>query len=348
MTPIDPAGPEPISVVQHPTSHPTVDEAAAIIRRGGAVAFPTETVYGLGADALNADAVRRVFLLKGRPGVNPLIVHVSGAGMAARVVAPGGWSDDAARLARAMWPGPLSMVLPRADAVPPEVTAGGPTVAVRCPDHPVALALLFHLGTPLVGPSANLSGSVSPTTAAHVRDSFPPDDVFVLDGGPCRGGIESTVLDLASPTPRVLRPGLIGASEIAEALGRDVLPPPARPPARPGDGPGAPLPSPGLTPRHYAPRTPARLFDSGELDLVLRGAGRGAVVLSHDDADVPPPHALIRLPADADLYARELYAALRDADGRGAGVILIQRPPRGGDRAEVWAAIADRLARATA
>jgi L-threonylcarbamoyladenylate synthase len=219
-------------------------------------------------------------------------------------------------------------------------------VAVRCPDHPVALALLFHLGSPLVGPSANVSGGVSPTTAEHVREAFLPEDVFVLDGGACLGGIESTVVDLSGPSARVVRPGLIGPEEIGAVLGRTV----EWAGAAHGDGvratPHAPLISPGLMARHYAPRTPARLYDAGELGLMLRGVtgGRGAVVLTHEEEAVPPPHRLIRMPGEAEAYARGLYAALREADGLGASVILIRRVPGEG---AVWRAIADRLGRAT-
>ena len=170
-----------------------IKEAASRLRDGGVVAFPTETVYGLGADAFSDAAVSRVFALKGRPSRNPLIVHVSGPLMAKRVTAT--WPVEAQRLADAFWPGPLSIVLPKRPEVPDIVTGGmgSASVAVRCPDHPTALALLYEFGSPLVGPSANLSGSISPTTAAHVRAAFSEQDVLVLDGGPCATGIESTV-----------------------------------------------------------------------------------------------------------------------------------------------------------
>lgn len=322
------------------------------LRSARVVAFPTETVYGLGADALSEAAVRRVYELKGRPAINPLIVHVSGPEMASRLVAD--WTEDAAALARMFWPGPLTIVLPRPVGtpmlrmgsglvVPDIVTAGGPTIAVRCPDHPVALALLFGLGTPLVGPSANISGQVSPTTAEHVREAFGPEDVMVLEGGACRAGIESTVVSLAGPGARVLRPGLISAGEIAAVIGRPVEE------AR-GDSTGAsetePLASPGLLARHYAPRTPARLFDARELDGLLRDPAyaQGVVVIAHEPLPLSVPHVRFLMPPDAEDYAYRLYAALREADARTPAAILIQRPPSGEG---VWGAVMDRLVRAT-
>lgn len=315
-----------------------ITTAARILREGGVVAFPTETVYGLGADAFNERAVARVYELKGRPKRNPLIVHVSGPEMARRVVST--WTDDAEALAREFWPGPLSIILPKSPALPEIVTAGGPSVAVRCPFHPTALALLFEFESPLVGPSANLSGQVSPTTAQHVRQAFPEDDVFVLEGGACTGGIESTVLSLADPKhPVILRPGLVGPEEIARVLRRSVT---LASPASQGDGA---LPSPGLMDRHYAPRTPARVFDAADWPRVVEQAPGPAVVVTHRLRDVHPPHRLICMPIDAHEYAAALYAALREADAQDAAVILVERPPTEG---AVWHAIADRLRRATA
>ncbi|MEO1128210.1 MAG: L-threonylcarbamoyladenylate synthase, partial [Planctomycetota bacterium] len=221
------------------------DLAVRTLRAGDVVAFPTETVYGLGADARNADAVRRVFALKGRPSNNPLIVHVADIEMARTVVRT--WTPHAMELATRHWPGPLTLVLERTDGIPDVVTGGGSTVAVRCPDHPAALELLRAFGGPLVAPSANLSGTISPTTAAHVRAAF--EDVLVLDGGPCRAGIESTVVSLIDAPPRVLRPGALPPEQLG--IGTDAAPPTQ----------GGPLPSPGMLDRHYAPRTPLHLFD---------------------------------------------------------------------------------------
>ncbi len=329
------------------TSIPDISAAIERLRAGGVVAFPTETVYGLGADALSEAAVRRVYELKGRPSINPLIVHVSGPEMATRLVAD--WTEDAAALARMFWPGPLTIVLPRADvrklAVPELVTAGGPTIGVRCPDHPVALALLFGLGSPLVGPSANLSGGVSPTTAAHVAEAFSAEDVLVLEGGACRAGIESTVVSLAGARPRILRPGLIGAGEIAAVIGRPVE----------DFGPGhhqvsrgnEPLASPGLLARHYAPRTPSRLINAREIDAVLRDPLLSSIamaVIAYERIETPEPHRLILLANDAEDYAFGMYAALREADAMDVSTILIQRPP---SAEGAWGAILDRLTRAT-
>lgn len=333
-----------------PTSIPDISAAIQRLRSGGVVAFPTETVYGLGADALNQQAVRRVYDLKGRPSINPLIVHVSGPEMAARLVSA--WTADADALAKMFWPGPLTIVLPRvvgtgsrqtapAFVLPDLVTAGGATVGVRCPDHPVALALLFGLGSPLVGPSANPSGGISPTLASHVAESFRPEDVMVLEGGACRAGIESTVVSLAGDRPRILRPGLIGAGEIAAVIGRPVEEGPT------AHAPGAPLSSPGLMARHYAPSTTARLVDLSEIADALRevgSQGRTAAVLTHRAFEVRPPHHMLLLPNDAEEYAFHMYAALREADGLRADVILIARPPGANG---TWGAILDRLTRAT-
>jgi len=330
---------------------PTPDLAAAAKRlaSGGVVAFPTETVYGLGADALNPEAVDRVFRLKARPSRNPLIVHVTGPAMAATVTSE--WPTAAERLARAFWPGPLTLVLPKHERVPGNVAGGGPTVAVRAPDHPIALALLFEAATPLVGPSANLSGAVSPTCADHVRAAFSADDVLVLDGGPCRVGIESTVIDLTSPTPRILRPGIIGHARLAAVLGTPV----EQHHHRDHDDSSAAPPSPGLLKHHYAPKTPALLIDVEELEDHLEDAlddGVRVVVISHHLAvQVDDPHELIRMPGFALPYASALYDALRRADDLAAVRILIERPPTQAETDEdtaIWHAVHERLRRATA
>jgi L-threonylcarbamoyladenylate synthase len=321
----DAAGPEEIA------------HAVKVLRAGGLVAFPTETVYGLGADCFDQKGVERVFALKGRPASNPLIVHVSGPEMAGSLVAR--WTPQADLLARAFWPGPLSIVLPKSGRVPAIVTGGGPNVAVRSPAHLVTLALLEAFGSPLVGPSANPSGRVSPTRAAHVRESFAEADVYVLDGGPCRAGIESTVVTLAEASPRILRPGVIGAEELSRALGVAVAPPgPA--------GREAPHPdSPGQLPTHYAPRAKTVMVDNDRLPALFAGAGGPVVLIAQGSPTVPHPHRLIAMPADASGYAAALYAALRDADAASPTLIAVLRPPTGGP---VWDAVADRLARACA
>lgn len=315
------AGPEDIAL------------AVSRLQAGGLVAFPTETVYGLGADAFSAEAVERVFSLKGRPANNPLIVHVSSEAMARSVVAE--WTRDAATLARAFWPGPLTIVLPKSPRIPGIVTAGGSTVGVRCPDHHITLSLLEAFG-PLVGPSANPSGRVSPTTAAHVRASFTPEEVLVLDGGPCRAGIESTVV-LLEGAPRVLRPGVISAEQLSEALKRHVQP------HTPGEVAAGSAPSPGLLESHYAPVTPARMVDHAAIQASLNHAAPTIAALAITPLKVPAPHTLIPMPANDKAYAARLYAALREADELDAGLILVERPPEIGP---VWQAIADRLRRA--
>jgi L-threonylcarbamoyladenylate synthase len=221
-----------------------IAEAARILRAGGLVAFPTETVYGLGANALDAEAVQRIFAVKGRPASNPLIVHVASEA-AARALARS-WPEDAARLAAAHWPGPLTLVVEKTEAIPDRVTAGGPTVALRVPAHPIALELLRATGRPLAAPSANRSEEISPTTARHVADSLGPfvEDLIVLDGGACEVGIESTVVDVTGAEPVVLRPGVLGIARSSRSPGEGrrggLRPRPSRlPPPRPPDRRGS-------------------------------------------------------------------------------------------------------------
>ncbi|MGD9689603.1 MAG: L-threonylcarbamoyladenylate synthase [Phycisphaerales bacterium] len=338
-----------------------IARAVVRLRAGDVVAFPTETVYGLGADAWNAAAVARVFALKGRPASNPLIVHVSGPDMARQVASS--WPDWAETLARAFWPGPLTLVLPArtrsgADAaargpLPPAVTAGGPTVAVRSPDHPAALALLYALGGPLVGPSANRSGRVSPTCAEHVRESFGAE-VEVVDGGPCTAGIESTVVrwNDRDATLEILRPGVIGPSALAAALAIEssrvrLIAPSAAAPAALAE----PLQSPGQLAEHYAPAAPAVLFDRHEWGLVVELARGGPIaLLSFGDMLVADAASCWPMPASADEYAASLYGTLRSADASRPALIAIEAPPAPdphcGGEAELWHAVADRLSRA--
>lgn len=310
------------------------------LRAGDLAAFPTETVYGLGADALDARAVARVFTLKGRPAANPLIVHVSCPDMARRVVAD--WTPDADRLGGAFWPGPLTLVLPKGPDIPGLVTASGPAVGVRCPDHPVALALIEAFGGPIVGPSANPSGRVSPTTAEHVRAGFPGVGLLILDGGPCRGGIESTVLDLTGEPARILRPGIIGADAIAGVLGRFVRP---AGDSVPLDHTGSPAASPGLLGPHYQPRTPLRVTR----DLSKEKPDDSVVLISWSARSHPAGGVLLAIPPDPGGFAALLYALLHQADGSGAGLILVELPVRpdhaGG--AAVHDALLERLGRAS-
>jgi L-threonylcarbamoyladenylate synthase len=320
-----------------------IADAVVRLRTGGVVAFPTETVYGLGADALNPRAVARIFELKGRPANNPLIVHVATAAISRCVVAPGAWSHAAQRLSEAFWPGPLSIVLPKDMGVPEAVTAGGPNVAVRCPDHPMALSLLEAFGGPLVGPSANISGRVSPTTAEHVRSAFNEQDVLVLDGGPCRAGIESTVVSLVGE-PRVLRPGLVSAAEIARVIQRPVSEPEYSAVPEPG---GAPLESPGQLASHYAPAARTIIAESQSVLGDARTAGGSSVIISWSGLEWP---RIIRMPRDATGYAAHLYAALREADAVHPSLIVVERPPMDGDQKSraIWMAVMDRLGRAAA
>ncbi|MBX3390282.1 MAG: threonylcarbamoyl-AMP synthase [Phycisphaeraceae bacterium] len=347
-----------------------IAQAVERLRSGGLVAFPTETVYGLGADAFSEEAVRKVFAAKGRPAHNPLIVHVSGEEMAKSVAAE--WPEDAKKLARKFWPGPLSIVVPKVSTLPDVVTGSGPNVAVRCPAHPLTLALLEAFGSGLVGPSANISGFVSPTTAAHVRDAFDERDVLVLDGGSCTGGIESTVVSVVGGSARVLRSGLIDAALIGEVLGRNVecadsgvirASPTASTPAE----------APGQLGSHYAPRTKAIMVDADEVEKVVNGVRGVCVVMTHQsEADSPFPEPLpsgerlqksptpkpppsgrgiqrahvLRMPADARGYARRLYAALREADALHGELIVIVTPPDE-SKNPVWRAVRDRLKRAT-
>jgi L-threonylcarbamoyladenylate synthase len=295
-----------------------IARAAEALRAGGLVCFPTETVYGLGASALSAEAVGAVFLRKGRPATNPLIVHVDGVEMARDVVAE--WPRRAEALAGRFWPGPLTLVLAKGPGIPAAVTAGGATVAVRAPDHPVALALIRAFGGPLVAPSANLSGAVSPTTAEHVEADFA--DLLILDGGPCRAGIESTVVDLTGREARVLRQGVVTPEQIGAALGEPVAV------GGGGAGGGGAARSPGLG-AHYAPRAPLRLVAPEE--------------------EAPEGVARVRLPQSAVEAAARLYAALREADAEQPAAIWVEAPTPeqlAGPEGSLWRAILDRLQRA--
>jgi L-threonylcarbamoyladenylate synthase len=318
---------------------------AAELSRGGLVALPTETVYGLAANALDAHAVRRIFAVKGRPTHNPLIVHVASAEMARRCVRS--WLDAADQLAAAFWPGPLTLVLQRSPAIPPEVTAGADTVAVRWPKHPFVQAVLERCGFPLAAPSANRSNEVSPTRPEHVVKSLGSKVALIVDGGPCEVGIESTVLDLTVDPPSILRPGMIHAESLTALLGELARATPAA--ANPRES-GTPLKSPGLLARHYAPR--ARLLvwtwqDRLELEQLLvrhRVDCASAFVLSHDR--IPTGLRCARLsviPHDPIAYARALYAELHRCDEAGAETIVVEAPPA----TREWDGIRDRLRRAS-
>ena len=312
---------------------PILQEAAALLRAGGLVAFPTETVYGLGADGLNPEAVARIYAAKGRPSTSPVILHVAGAEAAQDLVAH--WPAEAQALADRFWPGPLTLVLSASALVPACVRADGPTVALRCPPHPRAQALIRATGRPLAAPSANRSQHLSPTCAAHVASSLGDAPDLILDGGPTTEGLESTILDLTGPRPRILRPGPVTPADLAGLLGPVAVWAGAADPALRQQ-------APGMQARHYAPRA--------ELRLVSAGAGIGLTserVAYVAFGVLPPlPEGVrgILLPLEAEAVAVRLYALLHDLDDAGFDRILVEHPPAG----EAWLAVRDRLGRASA
>jgi L-threonylcarbamoyladenylate synthase len=314
-------------------SHPDLVRAVAALRRGGLVAFPTETVYGLGADATNPAALHRLYAVKGRPPSHPVIVHLARAGQLDR------WADgvpDAARtLVEACWPGPLTVVVRRSDRVPDEVTGGAGTVGLRVPDQPLALELLRELGDGIAAPSANRFGRVSPTTAQAVRDDLGADVDVVLDGGPCRVGVESTIVDCTGARPAVLRPGGVSAARLRDVLGHDV-------PVVSGSRVAAP----GTLASHYAPRASVVLVTRDEAatraSLLLLEGCHVAVLCERPTPAHPPEAVWLDAGGDADEYAHNLYARLHEADARGVDVVLAVPPAEAG----LGQAVADRLRRA--
>jgi L-threonylcarbamoyladenylate synthase len=308
-----------------------IARAAQLIKAGGLVVFPTETVYGLGANALDAEAVAKIFAAKGRPAQNPIIVHVANLDEAKKLVSA--WPDSARKLAAAFWPGPLTLVLPKQAIVPDLVTAGGTTVGLRMPAHPVALALLRACGLPLAAPSANRSTELSPTCAEHVRPDLAD---LVLDAGPTTGGLESTVLDLTCTPPRLLRPGLVTRAELEALLGPIDF-------AIAATNEGAPLRSPGQLAKHYAPHTPLELaLDSRRRIEELAGQGLRVGWLTHRDEAIPAAVLHILLPADSVSYSARVYAALHQLDAAGLDRIVVEMPPA----SDEWLAVRDRLRRA--
>jgi L-threonylcarbamoyladenylate synthase len=312
--------------------------AVAALRAGGLVAFPTETVYGLGADARNAEAVLKIFAAKGRPSTNPLIVHVANLETAKRYAAK--WSDAAQTLAAVWWPGPLALVVPKTAEIVDPATAGRPTVALRVPDHPLALQLLQEFGGPVAAPSANRSNRVSPTTAQHVRDELGDAVDVVLDGGPCAVGIESTVVDLTGARPVILRPGGVPRRNVeaivgpVEVFGGDV----------PTSEAAA---SPGQHATHYAPRTPAFRFETSQRGLIhpraADGTPNGMVCVGTMTGSIRKWGPIVAMPREPALYAHHFYAVLRELDAMGLREIFVEVPPA---RPE-WEAVRDRIRRAT-
>ncbi len=294
-----------------------LQQAVEILRAGGLVVFPTETVYGLGANALDQAAVQKIYALKGRPATSPLIVHV-GSIEQARALALD-WPEEAERLAREYWPGPLTLVVPKKPVVPDEVTAGLGTVGLRMPRHPVALELLRAARLPIAAPSANRFTQLSPTTAEHVRQAFGNETPFLLDGGPCEVGLESTVIAVLKEGLEVLRPGMAVIEDAAVATG---LPEQAHR-------------APGQHVKHYSPRTRVLLVSNGRLPV----QGRGAYLWIAEEARAA---RTIRMPKQAEIYAAQLYRQLHELDREGLDWIAVELPPEG----LAWAAIRDRLTRA--
>jgi L-threonylcarbamoyladenylate synthase len=303
-----------------------VRRAAEILERGGLVAFPTETVYGLGADAANEKAVARLYAVKGRPADHPVIVHFASAEQAfawAREV-----PEAARQLAARFWPGPLTLILKRSKLAQDFVTGGQETVGLRVPSHPVAQELLKEFKKGIAAPSANRFGLVSPTTVAHVREDLGDEVDLVLEGGPSEVGIESTIVDLSGPGAVLLRPGGVTKRQLEQVV-----------PFRESDQP-SPRHSGGLE-RHYAPRTPARLVPTHALDKVISSTANRIAVLAFSRPDERVDYWL-RMPRDPAAYAQRLYAALRELDAAGCEAILVEAPPQ----APEWAAVLDRLRRA--
>lgn len=315
------------------TSSTDVRSAAELLREGRLVAFPTETVYGLGADATSALAVAKIFTAKGRPATNPLIAHVADVNAAKRYATT--WPAAADRLAAVFWPGPLTIVLPKAPAIVDAVTAGRDTVGLRVPNHPLALELLRAFGGPVAAPSANRSNHVSPTTAAHVRDELGDSVDLVLDGGPCEVGIESTVLDLSTDTPTILRPGGVSRAQIEAVIGRvSVF-------GHPSVDENVAAASPGQLAVHYAPSTPAYRFET-PLRKLVPGDNIGLMAVGTGDA-LKKWGEIVAMPKISAVYARHFYAVLREIDAMNVAAIFIELPP---DLPE-WVAVRDRITRAT-
>lgn len=320
----------------HPSAK-TFEHAAGLLARGCLVAFPTETVYGLGADARNPAALARVFRAKGRPTDHPLIVHLGSVDEIEH------WArdipDQAWKLAERLWPGPLTLILKRAPNVPELVTGGQDTVGLRIPAHPVALELLKNFGSGIAAPSANRFGRVSPTTAAHVIAELGDAVDCVIDGGACAVGLESTILDLSGTSARLLRPGAVTAEALAKILEQ-----------APSVGATADAPRvSGSLPSHYAPETPLRLAEAAEIEATVRtllAQGTSVVLLSMRQPLAAEPRACrwLPMPLDAAAYAQILYARLREADALGCGRIIVERPPATTE----WTAVLNRLGCAAA
>jgi L-threonylcarbamoyladenylate synthase len=319
-----------------------VRRAAELLRAGEVVALPTETVYGLAANALDETAVGKIFQIKGRPANNPVIVHVAGIEMAKQCVK--NFPAAAGKLARSFWPGPLTMVLPRAETIPAIVTAGGATVGVRWPGHPFIQAVIRECGFPLAAPSANPSNRISPTNAEHVRAQLAGKISLIVDGGQSQVGIESTVLDLTATPPRILRSGMIHAEALAAVAGEVQN-------SDAGTQNPEMLRSPGMLKKHYSPKAKLLILnwrdDADLLGQIRLPAGNGSrcFVIAHTKIPAGENFADVSvMPHDAEAYARALYAELHRCDAAGAELIVVEAPPETPE----WSGIADRLRRAAA
>lgn len=314
-------------------SQDEIQEAVEALRAGDLVAFPTETVYGLGANANNPDAVRKIFRAKGRPSTHPVIVHIDHPRYLQRWVRD--MTDDAKKLAEAFWPGPLTLVAKRAPAVSDVITGGQDTVAIRVPNHPIAQQLLNAFGGGIAAPSANRYGHVSPTRIEHVREEFGNEVKHILDGGDCKVGLESTIVLCVGDVPRILRPGSITLSQLRAIV----------PNIESGPHPSAPR-VPGTTSRHYSPRTPVNLIPSRRLELVVNEfterSEKVAVLAMRPPGNTSPFMTWINAGLRPELYARQLYANLRTLDKAVAKIILVEEVPE----EERWDAVRDRIKRA--
>lgn len=322
-----------VRVIDDASRRAALARGAELLRAGRLVAFPTETVYGLGANALDEAAVQRIYDAKGRPALNPIIVHVASLAAARELALD--WPVAADAIARAFWPGPVTIVVRKQSTVPDIVSAGGATVGLRVPAHPLALALIEQARVPVAAPSANMSTQVSPTTAQHVERGLGDRVDLIIDGGPTEVGIESTVVDVTGATPRVLRPGMIGRDAIARVAGAA-----ESHSGRPSGTPAAPR-SPGVLGKHYAPRGRVILVDPDAMQDATRRHRRSSRVGVIGFRAIAGDAVRV-MPRDPDAYARDLYAALHAMDDDRRDVVLIERPPD----APEWAAILDRLERA--
>ena len=332
-----------------PLSDAAIEEAGELIRQGQLVAFPTETVYGLGANALDANAVARIFEAKGRPGDNPLIVHISDIDQLYPLI-DGEPSEAARHMMDAFWPGPLTMIFPKSELVPMAVTAGLDTVAVRFPNHPAALQLIRAAKRPIAAPSANRSGRPSPTAARHVFEDMEGRIPMIIDGGDSDVGVESTVVDMTGPTPRILRPGKVTREMIAEVAGKASVDPAVMRPLKEGEQPR----SPGMKYRHYAPEGQLTIYQGSRenvcrmiaqgYDEALQDGHRPLILALEDNIPLYQGRRTLSLGTDADGMAHAIFADLRDADTLGADVLFSEAVAAEG----VGLAVMNRLGRAAA